>query len=255
MTTRREPQRYLKIADFLREEILSGRLAVGKPLPSESELCELFSTSRGPVRQAIATLRGEGRISSGRGRRSVVLGDFRAERFESTYSVYSRFQEAGIEVQQKILQVSRQPADATVAAALHCEIDTPVIYLHRQRLINGVNRVIQHHFFPYEIGRCLLEYDETTGSLHRMLTSRGVHFDNVYRLVNIEFAEPEDARALDVTEGFPLWHSEQRIHSHSSKPVEFSIFKFRADRMSISMSSVRGTRSPLQISLAEAVSS
>lgn len=74
MSARRVPQQHIKIAEHLRGRILSGEIPAGSLLPSEAELCEEFDTSRGPVRQALASLRTEGFISSGRGRRSVVLG-------------------------------------------------------------------------------------------------------------------------------------------------------------------------------------
>ncbi|WP_289297672.1 winged helix-turn-helix domain-containing protein [Corynebacterium guaraldiae] len=72
----RGTQQHSIIADYLRNLIRSKKLSPGDFLPSEAELCEQFSSSRGPVRQAVAALRSEGLISSGRGRRSVVLGRF-----------------------------------------------------------------------------------------------------------------------------------------------------------------------------------
>jgi len=47
---------YEKIANNLREEILSGKLPPGHSILSESELCKAFAVSRGPVRQAMDLL-------------------------------------------------------------------------------------------------------------------------------------------------------------------------------------------------------
>ena len=77
-------QQHKKIADYLRGLIKDESIKAGDFLPSEAELCEKFNSSRGPVRQAIASLRAEGLVSSGRGRRSVVLGSFTGENFEVT---------------------------------------------------------------------------------------------------------------------------------------------------------------------------
>lgn len=56
-------QLHITIAKELQRRITSGALSQGDLLPSEAELCEEFAASRGPVRQAIASLRAEGLIS------------------------------------------------------------------------------------------------------------------------------------------------------------------------------------------------
>ena len=47
---------YAKIADVLRERIVSGGLTPGSPLPSEAALCEEFTVVRNTVRRALGTL-------------------------------------------------------------------------------------------------------------------------------------------------------------------------------------------------------
>lgn len=246
---RREPQQHLKIANYLREEIRTGRLAAGDFLPSEAELCEQFHTSRGPVRQAMAALRSEGKISSSRGRRSVILGDFNAESFEATYSVYARYQESGITPDQHILWLARRPATAAAAESLRLKEGDPIVFVHRVRSFAGENRVIQEHYFPLNIGRHILDYEESDGSLHAVLTARGVDFDNISRILEFGLASQEDGELLGINEGDPLCVTRQMIHDHNGNPVEYSIFKFRADHLQLSMSTVRGAMSPLRISL------
>jgi GntR family transcriptional regulator len=61
-----------QIADDLRDQIASGRLPAGQPLPSVRVLQQQWECSDGPVREALATLRREGRITGGRGKPPVV---------------------------------------------------------------------------------------------------------------------------------------------------------------------------------------
>ncbi|MGP5604731.1 GntR family transcriptional regulator, partial [Corynebacterium casei] len=89
----RTNQIHSKIYLELQHRITSGGLKPGDLLPSEAELCEEFDASRGPVRQAIASLRAEGLISSGRGRRSVVLGTSKADSFMSILSNFAWMKE------------------------------------------------------------------------------------------------------------------------------------------------------------------
>jgi GntR family transcriptional regulator len=58
---------YLQIANWLRDEILSGRLARGQRVPSETELMAAFGVARMTVRNAKAVLQHEGLIVARQG--------------------------------------------------------------------------------------------------------------------------------------------------------------------------------------------
>jgi GntR family transcriptional regulator len=57
---------FRQLADLLREQILSGALAPGQALPSETRLTQDYGVSRNTVRQAVAILRGEGLVTTDR---------------------------------------------------------------------------------------------------------------------------------------------------------------------------------------------
>jgi DNA-binding GntR family transcriptional regulator len=61
------------IAALLREEIISGRLADGAPL-AEVRLAQQLSVSRGPVRNALQVLEGEGLVATLSNGRTIVVG-------------------------------------------------------------------------------------------------------------------------------------------------------------------------------------
>ena len=63
---------YRQLADLLREAITSGKLTVGKPLPSESTLMGEHGVSRDTVRKAVAILRDEGIVVTVQGKGSYV---------------------------------------------------------------------------------------------------------------------------------------------------------------------------------------
>ena len=70
----RSPSLYRKVAEDIKAAIAAGGYAAGTRLPSESELAERYSVSRGTIRQAFAALRADGVIASRRGARRVVIG-------------------------------------------------------------------------------------------------------------------------------------------------------------------------------------
>src|SRR5208282_3724049 len=70
--------------------IAAGGYAAGTRLPSEHELAERYSVSRGTIRQAFAALRADGIIASRRGARRVVVGGPRVQSFGELLS-FSRW--------------------------------------------------------------------------------------------------------------------------------------------------------------------
>ncbi|GAB3175151.1 GntR family transcriptional regulator [Myceligenerans halotolerans] len=73
---------YLRIADDVRIQIETGVLAPGDDVPSLAELQRSYKVSQAVARQAIASLRSQGLISGGQGKRATV----RAPRIRVTRS-------------------------------------------------------------------------------------------------------------------------------------------------------------------------
>jgi DNA-binding FadR family transcriptional regulator len=63
---------FRQLADLLRDQIKSGELGPGEPLPSELRLAQEYGISRTTVRQAIAQLRTEGLVNVERPRGTFV---------------------------------------------------------------------------------------------------------------------------------------------------------------------------------------
>ena len=58
---------YIQIYNQLHDAIVSGRYQIGDKLPSEKELCQAFSVSRVPVREALCALELNGLVDSVQG--------------------------------------------------------------------------------------------------------------------------------------------------------------------------------------------
>lgn len=72
----RQNRIFQDVVDQIRDAILDGQLAVGQRLPAEREMCELFGTSRGTLREAFRVLEEKGliEIRLGVGGGAVVKG-------------------------------------------------------------------------------------------------------------------------------------------------------------------------------------
>jgi DNA-binding GntR family transcriptional regulator len=62
----------VQLANVLRARIMSGDLAKGQPLPSESYLQQEHGVSRGTVREAVKILQDEGLVVTIQGRATYV---------------------------------------------------------------------------------------------------------------------------------------------------------------------------------------
>jgi DNA-binding GntR family transcriptional regulator len=114
----RSPTLYRKVAEDIKAAIAAGGYAAGTRLPSEHELAERYSVSRGPIRQAFAALRADGVIASRRGARRVVVGGPRVQSFGELLS-FSRWARALGEVPGgQVIAMQRRPAKPTEAERL-----------------------------------------------------------------------------------------------------------------------------------------
>jgi DNA-binding GntR family transcriptional regulator len=72
MVTLKPIHQYRRLYEVLRKHILDGIYMEGDLLPSENELCHLYSMTRPTVRQALATLANDGYIRKHQGKGSIV---------------------------------------------------------------------------------------------------------------------------------------------------------------------------------------
>jgi DNA-binding GntR family transcriptional regulator len=63
---------YRQVANAIRDDITAGRYRPGAWLPSEAQLSQMYEVGRDTVREALAYLRAEGRITTVRKRGSMV---------------------------------------------------------------------------------------------------------------------------------------------------------------------------------------
>ena len=99
------------------------------------------------------------------------------------------------------------------------------------------------------MGNHILNFDADSGSIHDHLSAQGVEFDNVNRELSLTYASDEDAASLNIDPGTPLWRLQLDISDHSGHPVECTEILYLGDRLTLGMTSVRGTTSPLEVKL------
>src|SRR6201996_4252176 len=124
---------YRKVAEDIKAAIAAGTYPANTKLPSESELAERYSVSRGTIRQAFAARRADGVIASRRGARRVVIGGPRVQSFGELLS-FSRWARAIGEMPAgRVVSLERRTASAAEASRLALPDDASVYALVRVR--------------------------------------------------------------------------------------------------------------------------
>lgn len=235
------------MADELRRRIRRGELAVGASLPSESQLCQEFATSRGPVRQALAALRDEGLIGGGQGKRPVVLDAVPAQPFESFLSFTRRAEITGHVPGQRLQEIALRKPDPGVAAALQLDPETLVVHLLRLRLLDDRPAMLERMTYVADVGRPLLDADLDAGSIYAFLTARGVDLHAARHTFDAVAADATDAALLEVLEGAPLLRERRLTTDSTGRPLEWSEDRYRPDVATVTVTNTRsraeGTRS------------
>ena len=102
---------YYQLKTILLDQILQGKWLVGEFLPSENELAKEYQVSRQTVRRALAELQREGRISTHKGKGSLVAQPKLEQDLLRFYSLARSFSKGPHRVSSRILHRDRTSAD------------------------------------------------------------------------------------------------------------------------------------------------
>ena len=216
---------YTRIADDLRARITAGELRPGDDVPTEAELAERWRTSRGPIRNALSTLRAEGLVETRRGRPARVTST-KANQPVDTSVPFTRWaRDLGISPGAITQELSLRRAGPEKAAALDVDADDTIISVVRLRLLDGRPTMLERLFFREDVGRLLLDVDPDSVSITEYLGSRGHTAASVQHEIDAIAADEQDAALLRVQQGSPILRL-----SRVSRSADGRVFEASEDR-------------------------
>ncbi|UGU29269.1 GntR family transcriptional regulator [Mycolicibacterium smegmatis] len=236
---------HVQIARDLRDRIRRGELGLGTALPSESQLCAQWKSSRGPVRQALTTLRAEGLITGGPGKPPVVCSTAVGQPFDTLLSYSAWAHSIGRTPGQHTLELSLRRADEHTAASLHVEVGSPVVQLLRLRLLDGSPAMLERAAFVERVGRTLFDFDCDSGSIWAFLQSRGVQLATASHTIDAVGADPVDATNLQVPEGTPLLRQRRTTRAADGEVIEFHDDRYLPGLVTFTLENTLETRTTL----------
>jgi GntR family transcriptional regulator len=231
----RSPSLYRKVAEDIKAAIAAGGYAAGTRLPSESELAERYSVSRGTIRQAFAALRADGVIASRRGARRVVIARPRVQSFGELLS-FSRWARAIGEVPGgKVIAMQRRPAKPTEAERLAIAVGAPIYHLTRVRLLSGRPVMLERGAYPDRVGVLVAGLDMASDSITERLEELGIVFADAEHVMDAVAASAQDARLLGVSPRVPMLRERRLTTDLAGIPVEWSDDRYLGSAVAFSV--------------------
>ena len=130
--------RYVQVADQIVSDINSGRLAPGRRLASERELCERLSVSRDTLRRALAVVAEAGYISPSARRGWFVSAGGYSEPLTGSLGFTEWAAAEGLPTTTRVLATRVRLPTAQEAAALRIAATERVFELERVRLVDDL---------------------------------------------------------------------------------------------------------------------
>jgi DNA-binding GntR family transcriptional regulator len=209
---------YRRVQDALQAQILGGRYAIGRQLPSVQDLCREFETSRITVNRALAGLEQAGYVSRRQGKRAFVIRSSPAPGPALTFELLREPGYSGPpELAWRLGSLQYKPAAAAVASQLGLQAGDPVWLVERLQMIGQKTACASQHYLNLPEGDYIRPADIVEqGPVAEMFRELGIEADHTDLTVTAVAAGAEDARTLGVEEGEPLLVAEGAVYAQGA---------------------------------------
>jgi len=208
----------------LRRAIIEGEFSPGSRLPNEEALCVRFGVSRITLREAVRGLIEDGYVIRRQGAGTFVTsGPVLRNSLDTNFSYTEYLESTGMRASKKVLESRRVAADDEVAGELELEPGTDVVVVRRVRIAGRRPAIYSIDSLPADIVDAKRDAKAFSGSLYKLLSSRGHDVDHARTIITPVLATAEIAGILEVGVGEPLQHLRQVDVDGAGRPVMRSL--------------------------------
>jgi len=225
---------YYQIQQRVLEQIRSGALKAGQPVPSEQEIAAAMGVSRMTARQALKSLCSLGVAYSQRGKGTFVSRIKLEKDFRQVLSFSEEMLARGSRPRSRVLAFRRVRPDSGVAEALHLPPGEEIFLLRRLRLADSVPLCIECTHLPVRLCPDLQKTFDPNASLYRALAEHyGIEIEIADEVAEASLATAEEARLLRIRKKAPVFRFTRTAHRLNGEPVEFVKSAYRGDRCKV----------------------
>ncbi len=216
---------YDQIKVLLTQSLIGGVWRPGEMIPSEIELASRYKVSQGTVRKAIDALAKENILIRRQGKGTFVA----THKEENIKLRFLRLTSADGQkevLESELLSCTRSKANRQFASILDLKVGVPLIEVKRLLSFSGRPLIYDHIILPATPfkGINANRVEENHGSMYSMYESQfGIRMVRAEERLKAVAADEDVAKALGLTQGFPLLSIERVAYTYGDKPMEWRL--------------------------------
>jgi GntR family transcriptional regulator len=193
---------YHQLLSIIGKKIESGEWPVGSQIPTEEELCHMFSVSRATVRTAVLDLVRQGYLKRQQGKGTFICRNMVSDGLVMTASIREQLFDEKLNISTNVLAKTVMMPIDELDVMLDIQPDKHVIYIKRLRLIDNEPILLQETYIPYHICPLLLEEDVENQSLLDICEKKfGIKITSVNSNIDVAVINLNEGRLLKQAEG------------------------------------------------------
>jgi len=221
---------YYRIASHLRNRIMAGVYVRGEKIPTESELCDEFNTSRVTIRQGLKLLENQGMLIRKQGVGTLVSNKVILQPINfNGYVEDIVFQLLPARIIEFIKQEIEPSGEIRKLLRLPEHVRT-VIQLKRVRAIDEERNSYALNFLPNDVGEGVTEELVKKHSLIEIIDQVGNRIEEVTQTIQATVADETIAKNLRIHIGDPVLFSEYMMVDHDKRPLNYARVYYHAER-------------------------
>jgi GntR family transcriptional regulator len=222
---------YFQLKSLIEARIESGEWKPDAQVPSERELCDQLKISRITVRQAIAELVTEGRLTRLHGRGTFVAKPQIEQKLTRLTGFTQDMEARGQQPGARVLQNEIIPAPAPAARALQLKPGDPLVVVRRLRLADGEPMAVETSHLLDRLCHNLIDEQLENRSLYKTLRDK---FDvapvSASQQMQAVACPPTEAKLLGLRKGSPVLLIHRTTYTYDKLPFEYVESIYRGDK-------------------------
>jgi GntR family transcriptional regulator len=224
---------YKQIADHLRAAIGRERLKSGDQLPSEAQLMAHYGVARMTARNALRLLQDEGLITAEHGRGVYVrarppVRRLASDRFaqrhrkEGKAAFLTEAEQTGAHPDVDMIKVTTGKPPAEIASHLGVPASAKTVIRSRRYLLDGRPVETAVSYIPADLaeGTAIAQPNPGPGGIYARLEESGHVLQRFTEEVSARMPTPDEARALALPPGVPVFRLIRTAYDTDDRPVE-----------------------------------
>ncbi|MFV0347736.1 MAG: GntR family transcriptional regulator [Halodesulfovibrio sp.] len=225
--------KYLKIYNWLSDQISNKTFKPGDKIPNESELAEMFNVHRMTVRNAVDKLMENYMLIKIRGKGTFLLSESKTtltKSLEDITSYYDDTIKAGLTPRYKTLEVQIIEQDSYIGKKLGLDIGEPVVFIKRLMLANEIPMVIEYCYLPENLFPDILDKKLNTILYKVIREEYGMKLMHSSQEIGAILPTEKDRKILKISNTCACIQVEGIVFNEFGHAVEYTKSIYRGDK-------------------------